>query len=116
MLSRGSQRALAQLRDDVKRRGDKLVVALAPPAFVVEEARREATFTLVGLDPATADVDGPARAVSAELTKLGVSTCDLTPALRQAAGSGEALYFTYDGHWTAAGHRVVADALVDCLQ
>ena len=116
VLSRGSQRALAQLRDDVKRRGDKLVVALAPPAFVVEEARREATFTLVGLDPATADVDGPARAVSAELARLGVSTCDLTPALRQAAGSGEALYFTYDGHWTAAGHRVVADALVDCLK
>jgi len=115
VLSRGSRRALTRLRDEAKRRGDRLVVALAPPAFVVEEARRDATFTLVGLDPATADLDGPARAVSAELTRLGVSTCDLTPPLRQAAASGESLYFTYDGHWTPAGHRVVAKALADCL-
>lgn len=115
LLTRGTSRALQNLRDAVWQRNDRLVVALAPPAFVVDEGRRAATFGLVGFDPATADVDAPARAMAAELQRQGVQACDLTGPLR-AANTGEPLYFTYDGHWTSAGHAVVADALAACLR
>ncbi len=114
LLSRGSGRALQALRDEVARRGDRLVVALAPPAFVVMPERQAATFSLVGLDPRTADVDAPARVVGEELRRLDVASCDLTGPLR-AATTGP-LYFTYDGHWTPAGHAVVAEAIAGCLR
>ncbi len=40
---------------------------------------------------------------------------DLTPALAAAATEGEMVYFPDDTHWSAAGHRVVAEALTAVL-
>ena len=114
-LMRPTQQALRVARDAAGRRGDRLVVALAPPAFVVYPDRLGATFAVVGLDPASATPDAPAQAVTTTLHQLGIQACDLTPALRAAAAGDDALYFTYDGHWTAAGHRVVAEALALCV-
>jgi hypothetical protein len=110
-----TRRALSEARQATQRRGDRLVVALAPPAFVVHPDRLASTFEVVGLDPARARPDAPRDAIARELASLGIETCDLTPALRAAADAGQALYFTYDGHWTAAGHAVVADAMATCL-
>jgi hypothetical protein len=111
-----TEAALREARDAARGRGDTLVVAVAPPAFVVHEERLASTFEVVGLDPATATPNAPGEAVRATLDRLGIRACDLTPDLRAAAGSGDALYFTYDGHWTARGHAVVADTLTRCLE
>jgi lysophospholipase L1-like esterase len=53
------------------------------------------------------------RLVAALLERHGVAFVDTTPALTAwAAGHpGEPLYFAGDGHWTAAGHRVAAQAI-----
>lgn len=114
-LMPATRRALGEARDAARSRGDTLMVALAPPAFVVHPDRLASTFEVVGLDPARATPDAPRDAVAGELRRLGIRTCDLTPPLRAAAEAGETLYFTYDGHWTAAGHAVVAEALLACL-
>ena len=93
--------------------GLRCYVAVAPPAFVVYEARRAASFRLFGLDPEAVIPDAPAQAVLKALPK-GVAGLDLAPALRAAAGRGP-LYFTLDGHWTAEGHAVVAEALAQWM-
>ncbi len=113
-LQRGTEQALKALREEVRQRGDRLLVAVAPPAFQVVPDRLEATFSVVGLDPSQADLDAPAQAVEGILQRLDIPRCDLVAPLRAAAATGEALYFTFDGHWTPAGHAVVADALVEC--
>jgi len=110
-----TRRALSEARQAAEARGDQLLVALAPPAFVVHPDRLASTFEVVGLDPAQATPDAPRDAVVRELRSLGIQTCDLTPALRDAAAYGQALYFTYDGHWTAAGHAVAAEAITGCM-
>lgn len=41
---------------------------------------------------------------------------DLTPVLRQEAAKGTAVFFWDDTHWTAAGHRVAAEAVSHTLK
>jgi hypothetical protein len=114
-LQAGTLRALRDLRDEVRRRGDSLWVAIAPPAFQIVPERMEATFSVVGLDSTQADLDAPARAVQKILTQLGIRACDLVAPLQEASQGDEPLYFTFDGHWTPAGHRVVADTIEACV-
>lgn len=113
--AQGTSTALRRLRDAVKARGDTLLVAVAPPAFVIETDRAEATFEVVGLDPAKMDLDAPRRAALDVLKRLNIPACDLTGPLKAAAEAGGELYFVYDGHWTAEGHAVVAETLEGCL-
>jgi hypothetical protein len=106
--------ALGALRDETVARGDRLVVAVAPPIFVVDPARAGPTLALVGLEPPA--LDPPQQAVIGILHELGVETCDLGPALTAARAAGGAPYLPLDGHWSAEGHRVAARALAACLR
>jgi hypothetical protein len=38
------------------------------------------------------------------------------PAFQAAAESGDLLYYPYDSHWSARGHRVAAQAVADVLR
>ncbi len=107
-----TEQALTHLRDTAARRGDRLWVALVPPAYVVSETAGARTFDAFGVkDP---DPDAPGRAVGGLLRRLGVATCDLTPALREAVSAGIEPYLRYDAHFSAEGHEVVARALAAC--
>lgn len=109
-LRRQTKRALQELRDYTRQNNMELMVAVAPPAFVIHPERLNATFELVDLDPNRADVDAPQRLALDLLTELRISSCDLSPALRQATQP----YLTFDGHWTLEGHTVVADTIASC--
>ena len=111
-----SRRALEQLKQQTAARGHKLMVAVAPPAFVVDQQRVEPTLRFVGLDPKSADLTAPGRGLLALLRQLKIPACDLTPALAAARARGEQVFYVFDGHWTPAGHRVVARAMAACLE
>ena len=105
-----TKRALQQLRDYTRQNNMELMVAIAPPAFVIHPERLEATFELVDLDPKRADVDAPQQLAVDILKELRIPYCDLSPALRGATQP----YLTFDGHWTLEGHTVVADTVASC--
>lgn len=106
-----TREALRRLQQATRQRQDDLIVAVAPPAFVVDPDRAAATFAVVGLDPASMALDAPRQAVLQILDELNIPACDLTEPLRQATDP----YFVYDGHWTAEGHTVVAETMSRCL-
>ncbi len=111
--------ALRELRDAAAANGDRLMVALVPPMFAVDEADLAHWTELArshGRLPAQVDVQATPDAVKATLGTLGIPTCDLTPALARAQAEGQACYLELNRHWTAAGHAVVADAISACMQ
>lgn len=111
-----TEAALAELERETASRGHRLLVAMAPQAIQVVSQRMEATFEFAKIDPAKADLDAPNRALQQILHRLKIPSCDLLPGLRAAARGGARVHFTYDIHWTEAGHRVVARALARCLE
>lgn len=113
-LLRQSRPSIRSLRDQAKEAGDRLIVAVASPAFAVESHRTAATLGLVGLDPAQAQVQAPEDAVVRMLRAERVQACPLSTTLRAAYQDGEQVYLDYDGHWNARGHAVVAQALAEC--
>lgn len=110
-LARESGDALGELQAEAARRGDRLVVAVAPPAFAMTAEAAAQTLATFGLKDPTPDA--PRAAIIRELKQRGIPTCDLAPAL---IASPRAPYFRYDGHWNADGHAVVANALEACLK
>lgn len=104
-----TQTALQELESFAARRGIPLVIAVAPPAFALDDAATVDALRMVGLTGRAADVRAPARALATVLPR-SARTVDLREPL--AAGNAEGrTYFIFDGHWTARGHRVVAQAL-----
>lgn len=114
-LANQSEGALQRLANETRARGDHLMVAVAPPAFVIDRSRVPSTFGVVGLNLNEVDLDAPGQALLAALARQGIAACDLSTPLAAAQAQGEAMYLTYDGHWTRAGHRVVAEAVQACL-
>jgi len=49
------------------------------------------------------------------LNTQSISNLDLLPALRAGETQAHPLYLGYEGHWTPAGNRVVADAVFNYL-
>ena len=107
--------ALRAARAAAEARGDRLLVAVAPPVFALSRAATADTLETFGLDPASAEPDALHEGVVAAGRAAGAAVCDLRPALRAASERGEQSYFRWEGHWTPHGHRVVAAALRDGL-
>jgi len=101
---------------DVKRAGAELIVTSVPTAVQVDDGLR-AEFLRTHTPPAGGkwDFDQPDRMMQEICKAAGVKYVDLLPDLRAAAGSDPYLYYRWNLHWTAAGHRVVAKTLARAL-
>ncbi len=108
-----SREAFAAFKALTDHRGDRLMVAVAPPYFAADPRETARTLRSFGLDQPA--LDAPAQAVLVLLTELGIPACDLAPALRAVAEAGDNAYFRYDGHWSPAGHAAAAEAMAGCF-
>jgi hypothetical protein len=93
--------------------GASLLLVGIPSRFEVDDRSWRLTRTLYGVDEAAWD----RRRVMARLAETaregGFPFLDLTEPLRRADGEP---YFTYDGHWTAAGHATAARAVLGTMR
>ncbi|MEC7987878.1 MAG: hypothetical protein VX278_22110 [Myxococcota bacterium] len=113
-LTKNSRDALQDLKRRTLRGRSKLLVAIAPPAFVVDQKRAKATFELVGIDQKDALLDAPQQAIQQVLQQLNIPYCDLTSSLKKSEQE-QPTYLKTDGHWTIHGHKTVAQTLHQCL-
>jgi hypothetical protein len=114
-----TREALQELRDVAAARGDRLLVALAPPLFHVSLEDRASWLDALGprgLHPSHQDFDATPRALATMLDELGIDGCDLAPILRQAEAAGEQAYLRYNRHWTPRGHELAAQAIRACVE
>lgn len=101
-------RALQRYRDACRDLDVVCGLALVPPAYVVHTERQKSTFDAFGLALDPAQIERPAAAILGAVPS-SISTIDLTAALR--AGAEHRPYLVFDPHFSAAGHRIVADQL-----
>ena len=114
-LAGATGEALAAFVRVAAARGDRLLVAVAPPSFALDGPTTARTLATFGMDPATAEPDALHVAVVDEAFAAGATTCDLRPALAASRASGDEPYFRFVGHWNPTGHRVVAEAIAACV-
>lgn len=105
-----TQRALASFDAYCRDHDLGCLLVLIPPELSMNPERAAQELAAAGLDPASADLQAPARAV-ADWAPAGLPVVDLGPVL--AAGDGPAHYIPGDGHWNPQGHAVAAQALVE---
>lgn len=102
---------VATFASEVRAAGAELVVALAPSPVQVYPELWARFRARVGEAPGELDRELPNRRLAAVAARVGVGIVDLLPDLRAAAATDPYLYFPVNDHWTAAGHRVVAERL-----
>jgi hypothetical protein len=110
-----TQQALASADAIAKKQGSHLVVLLFP-------FKEEVYWDVVrqhlkhGADLSDDDVDAPLSTLGDFMSKQSIDYCNLTAPLREHARKGEQLYLKTSAHWTAAGNKVAADAILACLR
>ncbi len=111
-LERGTSYALQDFKKTCQQLKIEPMVAIAPPAFVIDQARAKPTFDLVGLDSTNLKLNAPQEKIKQILEKLRIPYCDLSAALQ----AGDSPYLVFDGHWSKEGHQIVASTLSQCLE
>lgn len=99
------------LEEEVVASGANFLVSLAPDAEQVELERLGKVSNSLGLGQSPPQPDQTDRLLAQALQSKGVDFVPLASYLRQNRDSEQPLYWKYDRHWTAEGHRIVAEAI-----
>ena len=98
----------------LKSRNAKLVVAIYPDEFQVNDSLRKAVFDKFKLRPEDYDLNLAQNLLKTFLESKGIPYLDLSDRFR-AEGQKRDLYQLRDTHWNSAGNQLAADMLFDYL-
>lgn len=104
---------LRELDRDLQAAGSRLVVFYVPARFEVEDAAWEATRARYSLGQKRWNRDKVFLSLREVCGRLGLTLVDPRGAMRQAEQAGRHCYLPQDGHWTAVGHELAAQALLE---
>ncbi len=105
------------LKTDVEARGATLTVVIVPSiSQVYPELWARFVAARKSGSGSPLHRENPNRLITGWCEANGVRVVDLLPALREAGRHNSFLYFPYNLHWTAAGHRIVAEELMTAVR
>jgi hypothetical protein len=90
-----------------------VVVLIAAPEQVYPDAWERTLAANPAMQAVTWDLEAPNRRLAAFLAAEGIPHLDLLPIFKDASSQPGALplHYRHDQHWTAAGHRLAAEAI-----
>lgn len=108
-----SQKYLKLCRDLCEKEGVRFALSLYPYGHQVNDEEWKTGRLHWGLKPSYHGSGAPFALMERWARDQGIPVCNLLPRLKQERGAR--LYYENDGHWTTAGHRVVAEGLYEFL-
>ncbi len=107
---------LRDLQRDARAQGAEPLVFYVPARFEIDDESWRLTRARYGIGLKRWSRDKVVETLYATCGRLGIPLVDPRGALRRVEQSGRRTYLPLDGHWTAAGHAVAAQALFEHLR
>lgn len=107
-----TRQALQELRSWCDANGVRALVFAIPEAVQVDDQARREWIHRFGLENEALDFRLPNKRLRQLADETGLPLVDLTDGIETAVRSGESVHLK-DHHWTAAGHAIAADLLID---
>jgi len=104
-------RLILELDREVRGRGARLVVLVAPSPYEIHEDWARADLAIEDQDS-----DRVAARLRSFLGERSVPFIDLFPAFRAEVAGGTELFFRKDGHWNERGHALAGEVIVSGLR
>lgn len=109
-----TQTILSDFSEATRASGQRLIIVILPAIYQVYNSAWDEYIRALKLDPSRYDLEKPQKVLMEFCQSKGIECVDALPPLR-ALASNAGLYFPVDGHPTAAGHKVIAQAIRDYL-
>lgn len=111
-----SENLIRALATEVRKDGAKFaLIVVTARDHVHADSWRQVLDTYPGMSEKQWDLEGPERRVLDFCRREKIACLHLSPIFAAHLGDGERLHFVHDGHWTAAGHALVAKSLAAFL-
>jgi hypothetical protein len=111
---RVTESLIAAARDAAEHSGAQFIMVIAPHKAQLDATEWERLIRGSPVRGTTWDQSIPVRRLTSSALESGVHAIDLLPTL-QAAPDPSSLYFAENSHWTARGHRLVAQTIAKHL-